>query len=193
MNVADIRGLFPGLKDTIYLNTATMVVGCTPARAAYERAIDRWAAGRFDWVEAEQAGEDARALFAQIVGARPEEVAIVPAVSSAAGIVAANMPPAKRGENIVVAENEFSSNYFPWLLLRERGYDVRAVPSAGDGISAEAFGEVADGGTRLVAVSAVHSPTGYRTDLAALSRVAARSGAWFFVDACQAAGRFPSM
>ena len=42
MNVADIRGLFPGLKDTIYLNTATMAVGCTPARAAYERAIDRW-------------------------------------------------------------------------------------------------------------------------------------------------------
>jgi cysteine desulfurase / selenocysteine lyase len=191
VNVADIRGLFPGLKDTIYLNTATMAVGCTPARAAYERAIDRWAAGRFDWLEAEQAGEDARAVFAQIVGAHPEEVAIVPAVSSAAGIVAANMPPAKRGENIVVAENEFSSNYFPWLLLRERGYDVRAVPSTGEGISAEAFGEVADGGTRLVAVSAVHSPTGYRTDLAALGRVAARSGAWFFVDACQAAGAVP--
>ena len=38
MNVADIRGLFPGLKDTIYLNTATMAVGCTPARAAYEAA-----------------------------------------------------------------------------------------------------------------------------------------------------------
>jgi selenocysteine lyase/cysteine desulfurase len=101
VNVADIRGLFPGLQDTIYLNTATLAVGCTPARAAYERAIDRWAAGRFDWMEAEQAGEDARALFAQIVGARPEEVAIVPAVSSAAGIVAANMPPATRGENIV--------------------------------------------------------------------------------------------
>ena len=42
-------------------------------------------------MEAEQA-EDARAVFAQIVGARPEEVAIVPPVSSAAGIVAANMP-----------------------------------------------------------------------------------------------------
>ena len=52
MNVADIRGLFPGLKDTIYLNTATMAVGCTPARAAYERAIDRWACA--------QAGFDCR-------------------------------------------------------------------------------------------------------------------------------------
>jgi hypothetical protein len=30
MNVSDIRELFPGLKDTIYLNTATMAVGCKP-------------------------------------------------------------------------------------------------------------------------------------------------------------------
>ena len=191
MNGADIRDLFPGLKDTIYLNTATMSVGCAPAREAYGRALDRWSAGRFDWTEAEQAGEDCRAVFAEIVGARPEEVALVPAVSTAAGIVAANMPTATRGENVVVAENEFTSNYFPWLLLRERGYEVRAVPATGDGASADAFGEVADGGTRLIAVSAVHSPTGYRTDLAALSRVAARSGAWFFVDACQAAGAVP--
>lgn len=188
MNIADIRGLFPGLKDTIYLNTATMAVGCAPAREAYERAVDRWSAGRFDWLEAERAGEDARALFAEIVGARPEEVAIVPAVSSAAGIVAANMPPASRGENIVVADGEFSSNYFPWLLLRERGYDVRAVSSAVESFSAESYGEVADGGTRLIAVSAVQSATGYRMDLGALSRIAARSGAWLFVDACQAAG-----
>jgi selenocysteine lyase/cysteine desulfurase len=124
MQAADIRELFPGLKDTIYLNTASMNVGCAPARKAYERAVERWFAGRFDWTEAERAGEDARAMFAEIVGATAGEVAIVPAVSTGAGIVAANLPPAKRGENIVVAENEFASNYYPWLLLRERGYQA---------------------------------------------------------------------
>jgi len=71
MNLADIRGLFPGLKDTIYLNTATMAVGCAPAREAYERALDRWSAGRFDWLEAERAGEDARGVFAQIAEEHP--------------------------------------------------------------------------------------------------------------------------
>jgi selenocysteine lyase/cysteine desulfurase len=191
MNGADIRELFPGLENTIYLNTATMGVGCAPAREAYERAVDRWSQGRFDWMEAERAGEETRGVFAELVGARSEEIAIVPAVSTAAGIVAANMPPAKRGENVVVAENEFTSNYFPWLLLRERGYEVRAVPATADGASPDAFGDLADGGTRLIALSAVHSPTGYRADLGAFSRLAARSGAWFFVDACQAAGAVP--
>ena len=37
--IGDIRALFPGLKDTIYLNTATMSVGCAPAVEAYERAV----------------------------------------------------------------------------------------------------------------------------------------------------------
>ena len=78
-------------------------------------------------------------------------------MSIAAGIVAANLPPAKRGENIVVPANEFSSNFFPWLLLRDRGYEVRPVPSTEHGTSADAFGEVADEGTRLIAVSAVAS------------------------------------
>ena len=188
---AEIRELFPGLRDTIYLNTATMAVGCAPAREVYERAAERWSAGRFDWMEAERAGEDCRAVFAGIVGARPEHVAIVPAVSTAAGIVAANLPWGRPGENVVVAGSEFSSNYFPWLLLRQRGYEVRAVSSAGDGVSAEAFSEAADDGTRLIAVSAVHSPTGYRAELPAFSRLAARSGAWLFVDACQAAGAVP--
>jgi selenocysteine lyase/cysteine desulfurase len=187
-SITEIRALFPALEDTIYLNTATMGVGCSAARAAYERAADQWSRGRFDWMEAERAGEDARAVFAQIIGAEVDEIALVPAVSTAAGIIAANLPPAKHGENVVVAANEFSSNYFPWLLLRERGYDVRAVPSSDGGVSADAYGELADGGTRLIAASAVHSPNGYRADLVALSQVAARSGAWFFVDACQAAG-----
>ena len=147
MNVSDIRGLFPGLKDTIYLNTATMCVGCAPAREAYDLAVERWSAGRFDWMEAEQAGEDARGMFAEIIGAAAADIAIVPAVSTAAGIVAANLPPARSGENIVVAENEFASNYYPWLLLRERGYDVRAVAPEGDVVPAEAFSRAADGGT----------------------------------------------
>jgi selenocysteine lyase/cysteine desulfurase len=188
IDVAEVRALFPGLRDKIYMNTATMNVGCTPAREAYERAVDGWSAGRFDWLDAERAGDDARSLFAEIVGASAEDVALIPAVSAAAGTVAANMPAAKRGENVVVAEREFSSNFFPWLLLRERGYDVRMVPVTGDTIPADSYAAVADAGTRLIAVSAVQSATGYRADLGGLSKVAARSGAWFFVDACQAAG-----
>ncbi|MCB5275835.1 hypothetical protein BJG92_03389 [Arthrobacter sp. SO5] len=56
MRAADVRQLFPGLTDTVYLNTASLNVGSAPAVAAYELAVQRWSAGRFDWVDAERAG-----------------------------------------------------------------------------------------------------------------------------------------
>lgn len=189
--MAEVRALFPGLRETMYFNTSTMAVGSSPARAAYEGALARWSTGRFDWMEAERAAEAARADFAELIGAGVDQIAIVPAVSTAAGIIAANLSPAKPGENVVVASNEFSSNFFPWLLLRERGYHVRTVTSPDGGLPVELFDQAADGGTRLIAVSAVHSSNGFRTDLSAVSRVAARSGAWFFVDAAQGAGAIP--
>ncbi|HEX5214408.1 MAG TPA: aminotransferase class V-fold PLP-dependent enzyme [Vicinamibacterales bacterium] len=188
--VVNVRALFPGLDGTIYLNTATMGVGCAPARAAYERAVDQWSRGKFDWLEAERAGEDARSFFAELIGGHADEVAIIPTVSAAAGLVAANLPAARSGENVVVGESEFSSNFFPWARLRERGYDVRTVAAARFG-EVDAFAGLTDAGTRLIAVSAVHSPTGYRADLRGLGQVAKQSGAWFFVDACQAAGAVP--
>jgi len=126
-----------------------------------------------------------------MVGAHPEEMAIVPAASTAAGLVAANLPPPAPGENVVVAAHEFSSNYFPWLRLKERGYEVRAIAPPGGELHEDRFAEAADGGTRLIAVSAVQSSDGYRADLGAIGRIAARSGAWLFVDASQAAGAVP--
>ena len=191
LDLAEIRRLFPDLDGTTYLNTANMCVGCAPATEAYQGALTRWGRGRFDWTEAERAGEEARASFAAIVGAEAEDVALLPAVSAAAGLVAANLPPAGPGANVVVAGHEFSSNYFPWLLLRERGYKVRTLATSGEGPGAEAFAAAVDGATRLLAVSAVQSSTGYRADLAALREIADRSGAWMFVDACQAAGAVP--
>src|SRR5690349_10287256 len=149
LNVDELRGLFPGLRETTYLNTATMAFGAQPAREAYERAVERWSAGRFDWPDAERAGEAARSLFAGMIGAAATEIAIVPAASVGAGVVAANLPEPRPGDNIVVADGEFSSNYFGWLLLKERGYEIRTVSAAADGaLDAERYAERADAGTR---------------------------------------------
>ena len=46
MNADDIRRFFPGLKDTVYLNTATMGVGCAAAQEALAIAADAWTRGR---------------------------------------------------------------------------------------------------------------------------------------------------
>ena len=107
-----MRELFPGLNGKIYMNTAASTIGCLPAKQAYELALLQWTDGSFDFDEAEKAGEEVRAAFAVFIGAEAREVALVPSVSTAAGMVAAQLLPAKTGENVLVADIEFSIQHF---------------------------------------------------------------------------------
>ena len=189
MGPDEIAALFPGLRGRIYMNTASLAPGCGPAVEALTAAAADWAEGRLDWADAERAGEEVRARFGALVNAPADCVALIPTASAVAGLVAAHLPrrfPA--GGNILVGAEEFTSNLFPWRLLADRGFEIRALPAEAGGVPEAAFAAAADGATRLVAVSAVQSATGYRADLGRLREIADRSGALLYVDAAQAAG-----
>ena len=185
------RAQFPVFERTAYLNTATHAPGSLPARDAMVAALARWLEGSFDWVAAESAGEEARRCFAALIGAGEDEVSLNNSASTGAGVVAAQFPPAAAGENVLVGAGEFTSNFLPWSGLARRGYEVRHVQGRDGAFRPEDFEARRDGGTRLIAVSAVQSASGYRADLGALSALARRSGAWLVVDASQAVGAVP--
>ena len=161
-----------------YLDTATY--GLPPRRtvAAMEAAVHGWRDGE-DWLRWEADGEACRAAFAKLLGARAADVAVLPALSVAAGIVAASLPAAP-GDNVVCYEGEFHSALFPWLALERRGVEARLVPL-------ERLADAVDRRTALVAVSAVQSADGRVPDFDALRATGTR----LFVDASQAAGALP--
>ena len=161
-----------------YLDTATY--GLPPRRvlAAFEDAIAGWRERR-DWFLWEDDAERCRELFAGLVGAAPANVALTTAVSVSAGVVAASLP-AGPGDNVVVHENDFASNLFPWTALARRDVEVRALPL-------HRLDEGIDERTALVAVSSVQSADGRVADLEPLKR----SGARLFVDATHSVGTLP--
>lgn len=161
-----------------YLDTATYGLPPDATVAALEEAIRGWRSWQ-DWARWEEDGEACRSLFAGIVGARAADVAIVPAVSAAAGIVAASLG-AGRGDNVVCYEREFQSALFPWLRLERRGVEVRLRPL-------EELADAVDARTCLVAVGTVQSADGRVADLDALRD----TGAPLFLDATQSAGVLP--
>lgn len=184
----EARAEFAFLEDRVYLNTAAVALGSHRLAAAYRSCIDEWTAEGFDFVRAERAAEASRGAFARIIGASPDDVALIPAVSAAAGLIAAQFTGAAPGENLVIGAQEYSSNHFPWRQLAARGYDIRQVPFRGGGIKPEDVATRVDGGTRLVALSAVQTATGHRSDLPAISAIARSVGAWVFVDGSQSVG-----
>ena len=161
-----------------YLDTGTYGLPPRSALEAVEEALAGWRR-RQPWRRGEDDGEACRALFARLVGARPEQIALLPALSAAAGLVAASLP-ADHGDNVVLCEDDFTSTLLPWRGLESRGVQLRLRPLAELALAV-------DERTALVAVSSVQSADGAVADLAALQATGAR----IFVDATQAVGAVP--
>jgi selenocysteine lyase/cysteine desulfurase len=169
---------YEGTETQGYLDTGTYGLPPRSTVAALERAIGGWR-NRESWRQWEEDGEACRALFARLVGGMAEDVALLPALSAAAGLVAASLP-ARRGDNVVLIEDDFTSTLLPWRGLEERGVELRLRP-------VDQFLAAVDDRTALVAVSLVQSANGVVVDVESL----AETGARVFVDATQAVGAIP--
>lgn len=190
-DVRTARERFPATDTLAYFNTAVVGLASRALAAAYHRAVDEWVESGFDYVRGEEAAERARAAVAGLIGADPADVALIASVSAAAGMVASQLGPARPRENVVIGEQEYSSNHFPWRMLAARGYDVRQVPFHDGGLEPDVVARYVDGGTVVVAYSAVQSASGHRTDLRAVGAIAREVGAIAFVDGSQLVGALP--
>jgi cysteine desulfurase / selenocysteine lyase len=189
--ICDARRLFPATADRSYFNTAAVGLASRRLADTYHEVIDEWTANGPDFSVGEQAAGSARSAVARLIGADASDIALIPSVSSAAGLVAAQFGPASPGDSIVIGQREYSSNHFPWRQLARKGYDVRQVPFRNGGLEPEDVGERVDAGTKLVAFSGVQSATGHRSDIAAISGLARKAGAIVFVDGSQLVGALP--
>jgi selenocysteine lyase/cysteine desulfurase len=190
-DVREARRLFPATAHRAYLNSAAVGLASRRLADTYHEVINDWTTIGFDFSRGERAADAARSAVARLIGADSADIALIPSVSSAAGLVAAQFGPAARGENVVIGQREYSSNHFPWRQLADKGYDVRQVPFRGGGLEAEDVAAAVDTGTQLVAFSGVQASTGHRTDIAAISGPARAVGAIVFVDGSQLVGALP--
>jgi selenocysteine lyase/cysteine desulfurase len=191
LDLREARRLFPATTDRAYLNTASVGLASSLLADTYHRTIDGWSADGFDFPEGERAANPARSAVARLIGAESADVALIPSLSSVAGLVGAQLGPARPGENVVIGEREYSSNNFPWRQLVDKGYDVRQVPFRNGGLEADDVADLVDEATRVVAFSGVQSATGHRSDIVTIGATARAVGAIVFVDASQLIGALP--
>lgn len=169
-------------SDLCYLNSATVGLLPKAAREVIETEIEAWRRGRVDAVAYDQDVDRCRRAFAKIVGTQENRVAIGSQVSVATEVAVSAL---SAGDEVLLAEEDFTSILFPFLQAQEaRGIRCRVVPLA------ELLNEVKPS-TAMVAVSAVQSSDGRVLDLHGLAQVARDNDALTFVDATQAASWLP--
>jgi selenocysteine lyase/cysteine desulfurase len=175
MHVPDAAAQFA--PECAYLDTATVGLPPTVAVEAARRDLDRWRAGRLVPTEYDALIHRSRQAYARLVGGSADRVGIVSQVSVASGVAASALRP---GDQVLLAEEDFTSVLFPFLQMQDAGVDVRVVPL-------DRLIDAIEPATTMVAVSAVQSADGRVLDLDALHAAATAHDVLTYVDLSQAA------
>jgi selenocysteine lyase/cysteine desulfurase len=192
MNLGSQRDLFEMPDDIAYLNCAYMSPQLRRAREIGEWAVSRksrpWEITPDDFFEDV---EVLRALFARLVGGDADGVAIVPSVSYGISVATANVP-VHEGEKIIILEDQFPSNVYPWRELASReGANLVTVPRPEDSDWTRVLVEEIDGDTAVVAAPNCHWTDGSLVDLARVGERVREVGAALVVDGIQSLGALP--
>lgn len=185
------RDLFDLPKDICWLNSAYMSPLLRSVKdaaiAGVELRGEPWRITSDDFFEP---AEKVRVLFSSLINADADGIALVPSVSYGVGIATANLP-VRQGQNIVVVEEQFPSNIYPWReLASEHSATVRTV-AIPDGDWTNAILSHIDEDTAAVAIPHVHWTTGAQFDLVRISAKVRDVGAALIVDATQSLGSLP--
>ena len=187
----NIRKLFPAAQKYTYLNSAAVSPMPTVAvEAVLSQLRDVSENGTVNYLEWIETKNRARALVAEMLNVRAEQIAFMRNTSDGFASVANGLR-WKAGDNIVSFEREFPANFYAWRYARDRfGVELRLCKERDGRIDLDEFIALIDENTRLVSISAVQFNSGYRADLERISEAARRADALFAVDIIQGFGAF---
>jgi selenocysteine lyase/cysteine desulfurase len=138
-------------------------------------------------------GFNAKALFAELINAKPTEIAYVPSTSSGENLVVNALELDRRTDvNVVTDWLHFDGALVHLLELQRAGLDVRIVkPTADYRIDIDDLARVIDRKTKLVELSSTTMYNGFQHDLKAVCELAHSHGAYVYADIIHTVGAEP--
>jgi selenocysteine lyase/cysteine desulfurase len=186
------RQLFDIPDEIAYLNCAYLgplskaVVAA--GREAAARKARPWEIGSEDFFTET---EIARGLFARIINADDEDVAIIPAASYGVSVAARNLQ-LEKNQSIVLLAEQFPSNVYAWRESADNaGARVVTVERPEHGDLTRAVLDAIDERTAIVALPNCHWADGALLDLERIARRCREIGASLVLDVTQSAGVMP--
>jgi selenocysteine lyase/cysteine desulfurase len=141
--------------------------------------------------------EKLRAAFSSLISSEnPQRSVVIPSVSYGMANVAKNLP-LERGDNIIVADEQFPSNVYPWRsLAAEKDAELITVSPPGSNQNRgklwnERILEAITAKTKMVAIGHVHWADGTLFDLKPIRQRTRETGAWLVIDGTQSVGALP--
>jgi selenocysteine lyase/cysteine desulfurase len=188
--ISELRSRFPILREKTYLYNCSQGALCDAVEAGMEKYAASWRTSAAPWDEWMEAYEALRGAFARFINAQPDEVAIV--TSASAGInPIANALEFEGRNKVVMSEYEFPTMGQIWLAQRPRGAEIHFLDGVNNTVPTECYEQAIDKKTRIVPLTQVSFVNGFRSDVAAIARIAHAQGALLFLDGYQDCGTRP--
>ncbi|HTR88148.1 MAG TPA: aminotransferase class V-fold PLP-dependent enzyme [Reyranella sp.] len=187
------RALFDMPRDVCFFNAATWgplpLASQEAGRAAVGRKGQPW---KLDGAFFNSQYERARKAAAALIGASPDDVALISSVGYGVS-TAGKVLPVARGSRVIVLQDDHTSPRLEWIGRSEQGgftIDTVAQPADGDWTSA-VLATIAKKGAAPVAlasISSVHWSDGGALDMPRIAAALKAVGAALLIDATHDAG-----
>jgi selenocysteine lyase/cysteine desulfurase len=178
-----VRHRFPIFERLVYLNSCSQGALSDAVRKAYDDYLRDWDEKGSPWEYWVERSEAARAAFARLIKADPDEVAVTTSVSAGVSALASGLRYARRSK-IVTTELEFPTTGQIWHAQEARGARVVHV-------TPDRLVEAIDDDTLLVSITHVSYRTGEMIRVEPVVRAAHERGALVLLDAYQTVGSVP--
>ena len=178
------RHRFPIFEQRLYINSCSQGALSDAVRASYEQYLSDWDEYGAPWEYWVERQEAARAAFARLVNAEPDEVAVTTSLSAGVSALASGLRFARRSK-IVLTDWEFPTIGQIWHAQEARG--ARVV----HGSTLDDLERLIDDDTLLVGITHVSYRSGAMTDVQKIVELARSRGALVLLDAFQSIGSLP--
>jgi len=135
--------------------------------------------------------DEFRATAAPLLGCSADCIAIVPSASYGIATAARNLP-VKKGQTVLVLEEQFPSNYYPWQrLVEENSASLKVVPWPDNHDWTVAVLNFLTADVAIAALPHVQWTSGGRLDLVRIGEACRKIGAALVLDLTQSLGALP--
>jgi cysteine desulfurase / selenocysteine lyase len=188
-----IQNIFPVNQEMIWLNNC----GTTPASLKSADSVRRFLEGyarKGIYTETEgylSVKKYIHESISELIHCNQDELAIIHNTSEGINFISHGLK-LQPGDEILLLENEYPSNVYPWEHWQEQGVALRFVPV---GKSEEEFWshltDVLSPKTKVISLSAVHWCTGMVLPLKKVGEYCQKNEIYFVVDGAQGVGNTP--
>jgi len=194
IDINAVRRDTPGCEALVHFNNAGASLMPRPVAAAVtdHLALEERAGGYEALEQAQGKIDDCYAAIAELIGASPEEIAIVDSATRAWNLAFFSLR-FRPGDRILTCEAEYASNYISYLQAAQRqGVEIVTIKSDEAGqLSIDDLRANIDDRVKLIAITHVPTNGGLVNPAREVGAVARAAGIPFLLDACQSAGQMP--